>query len=131
MKVLVNGGLNLSELDGWWAEAYRPEVGWAIGDGREHGEDPAWDAHEAEQLYRLLEQEVIPAFYDRGLNGIPRAWVQRMRTSMAELTPQFSTNRMVREYVERLYLPAAQAYRDRTAERAAKAVHLCRRAQDP
>ncbi|MGA8020032.1 MAG: alpha-glucan family phosphorylase [Desulfobacterales bacterium] len=127
MKVLVNGGLNLSELDGWWAEAYRPEVGWAIGDGREHGEDPAWDAQESEQLYRLLEQEVIPAFYDRGPDGIPRAWVHRMRASMAELTPQFSTNRMVREYVERLYLPAALAYRDRTADRAGKAVLLCRR----
>ena len=126
MKVLVNGGLNLSELDGWWAEAYRPEVGWAIGDGREHGEDPAQDAQEAEQLYHLLEQEVIPAFYDRGPDGIPGAWVQRMRASMAELTPRFSTNRMVREYVERLYLPAAQAYRDRTADRAAKAVLLCR-----
>jgi starch phosphorylase len=127
MKVLVNGGLNLSELDGWWAEAYRPEVGWAIGDGREHGEDPAWDAHEAEQLYRLLEQEVIPAFYDRSPDGIPRAWVQRMRASMAELTPRFSTNRMVREYVERLYLPAALAYRDRTADRAGKTVLLCQR----
>jgi starch phosphorylase len=114
-------------LDGWWAEAYRPEVGWAIGDGREHGEDPAWDAHEAEQLYRLLEQEVIPAFYDRSPDGIPRAWVQRMRASMAELTPRFSTNRMVREYVERLYLPAALAYRDRTADRAGKTVLLCKR----
>ncbi len=60
MKVLVNGGLNLSELDGWWAEAYAPEVGWALGDGQDHGEDPAWDAHEAEQLYTLLEREVIP-----------------------------------------------------------------------
>jgi starch phosphorylase len=124
MKVLVNGGLNLSELDGWWAEAYRPEVGWAIGDGREHGEDPAWDAQEAEQLYRLLEQEVIPAFYDRGPDGIPSAWVQRMRASMAELTPQFSTNRMVREYVERLYFPAARIYRNRTADRADKALLL-------
>jgi starch phosphorylase len=126
MKVLVNGGLNLSELDGWWAEAYRPEVGWAIGDGREHADDPAWDAQEAEQLYRLLEQEVIPAFYDRDADGIPRAWVKRMRVSMAELTPRFSTNRMVREYLERLYLPAALAYRDRTADRADKAVRLCR-----
>ncbi|MFZ0135168.1 MAG: alpha-glucan family phosphorylase, partial [Desulfobacterales bacterium] len=127
MKVLVNGGLNLSELDGWWAEAYRPEVGWAIGDGREHGEDPNWDAYEAEQLYCLLEQEVIPAFYDRGPDGIPGAWVHRMRASMAELTPRFSTNRMVREYVERLYLPAAQAYRDRTADRAGRAVLICQR----
>ena len=65
MKVLVNGGLNLSELDGWWAEAYSPEVGWAIGDGREHGDDPSWDATEAESLYAVLETEVIPEFYDR------------------------------------------------------------------
>ena len=69
MKVLVNGGLNLSELDGWWAEAYSPEVGWAIGDGKEHGEDPAWDAAEAEALYTLLEQEVVPEFYERDENG--------------------------------------------------------------
>ena len=102
-------------------------MGWAIGDGWEHTDDPAWDAQEAEQLYRLLEQEVIPAFYARGPDGIPRAWVQRMRVSMAELTPRFSTNRMVREYVERLYLPAAPAYRDRTADRANKAVRLCQR----
>jgi len=125
MKVLVNGGLNLSELDGWWAEAYRPEVGWALGDGREHGDDPAWDAREAEQLYHLLEEEVIPTFYDRDPNGIPTAWVARMRVSMAELTPRFSTNRMLREYVERLYLPAAAAYRERSGARARKSVLLC------
>ncbi len=126
MKVLVNGGLNLSELDGWWAEAYRPEVGWALGDGREHGDDPAWDAQEAEQLYRLLEDEVIPAFYDRDSKGIPTTWTHRMRLSMAELTPQFSTNRMVREYVEKLYLPAALAYRERSADGARRSVALCR-----
>jgi starch phosphorylase len=119
MKVLVNGGLNLSELDGWWAEAYHPEVGWALGDGREHGEDPVWDAREAEQLYRLLEEEAIPAFYDRDSNGIPKAWVARMRLSMAELTPRFSTNRMVREYVERLYLPAGLTYCERAADKGA------------
>jgi starch phosphorylase len=127
MKVLVNGGLNLSELDGWWAEAYRPEVGWALGDREEHGEDLAWDAREAEQLYRILEQEVIPAFYDRGSHGIPGAWVQRMRSSMAELTPRFSTNRMLREYVQRLYLPAAEAFRGRTVDGARAAELLCRR----
>jgi starch phosphorylase len=115
MKVLVNGGLNLSELDGWWAEAFRPEVGWALGDGQEHGDDPDWDAREADQLYRLLEEEVIPTFYDRDAEGIPRAWVARMRLSMAELTPRFSANRMLREYVDRLYLPAARAYRHRAA----------------
>ena len=85
MKVLVNGGINLSELDGWWAEAYTPEVGWALGDGQEHGDDPAWDAAEAEALYDLLEREVIPEFYARDEQGIPTAWVARMRESMAQL----------------------------------------------
>ena len=98
MKVLVNGGINLSVLDGWWAEAYTPEVGWALGDGQEHGDDPAWDAVEAEALYDLLEHEVIPEFYARDQQGIPIAWVTRMRKSMAQLTPRFSTNRVVREY---------------------------------
>jgi len=113
MKVLVNGGLNLSELDGWWAEAYSPEVGWAIGDGREHGDDPSWDAAEAESLYALLEREVIPAFYARDEHGIPRGWVARMRESMARLTPAFSANRAVREYTEEHYLSAAASFRQR------------------
>ena len=119
MKVLVNGGLNLSELDGWWAEAYTPEVGWALGDGQEHGDDPAWDAAEADQLYDLLEREVIPEFYARDEQGIPTAWVARMRESMAQLTPRFSANRAVREYTEQHYLPAASAYRQRAAARGA------------
>jgi glycogen phosphorylase len=113
MKVLVNGGLNLSELDGWWAEAYTPEVGWALGDSQEHGDDPAWDAAEAEELYRLLEQEVVPAFYTRDQDGIPTAWLARMRESMARLTPQFSSNRALRQYTEHYYLPMATAYRQR------------------
>ncbi|MEO8798789.1 MAG: alpha-glucan family phosphorylase [Polyangiaceae bacterium] len=116
MKVLVNGGINLSELDGWWAEAYAPEVGWAIGDGKEHGEDPAWDAIEAEALYALLERQVVPDFYDRKRDGSPTAWTRRMRESMAELTPQFSTCRTVREYTEQHYMPAAKAYRARSAD---------------
>ena len=113
MKVLVNGGLNLSELDGWWAEAYSPEVGWAIGDGREHGDDPSWDASEAESLYAVLEREVIPEFYARDEHGIPGGWVARMRESMARLTPTFSTNRAVRQYTEEHYLSAAAAFRQR------------------
>jgi starch phosphorylase len=117
MKVLVNGGINLSELDGWWAEAYTPEVGWALGDGREHGDDTAWDAVEADALYDLLEREVIPEFYARDENGIPTAWVRRMRESMARLTPRFSANRTVREYTEQHYIPAAAAYHVRTANR--------------
>lgn len=116
MKVLVNGGLNLSELDGWWAEAYAPEVGWALGDGQEHDDDPAWDAAEAEALYTLLEQEVVPAFYTRDQHGIPTAWVAKMRASMAQLTPRFSTNRVVREYTDKYYVPAAAAYRTRAAD---------------
>jgi starch phosphorylase len=119
MKVLVNGGINLSELDGWWAEAYTPEVGWALGDGREHGDDPAWDAAEAEALYDLLEREVIPEFYARDAQGIPAAWVARMRNSMASLTPRFSANRAVGEYTEQHYLPAAAAYRSRVADKGA------------
>ena len=113
MKVLVNGGINLSELDGWWAEAYTPEVGWALGDGREHDDDPAWDAVEANVLYDLLEREVIPEFYTRDNKGIPATWVKRMRESMALLTPRFSANRAVREYTEQHYLPAAIIYRKR------------------
>jgi len=116
MKVLINGGLNLSELDGWWAEAYSPAVGWALGDKQEHGLDPAWDAAEAGELYRLLEEEVIPAFYDRDENGIPTSWVARMRASMAQLTPRFSSNRMLRQYTREIYLPCARALRRRTRD---------------
>jgi starch phosphorylase len=119
MKVLVNGGINLSELDGWWAEAYTPEVGWALGDGQEHGNDPAWDAAEADALYSLLEREVISEFYTRDQSGIPTAWVARMRESMARLTPLFSASRTVREYTEQRYLPAAAAYRERAANKGA------------
>jgi starch phosphorylase len=117
MKVLVNGGINLSELDGWWAEAYTPEVGWALGDGQEHGDDPACDAAEADALYGLLEREVIPEFYTRDESGIPTAWIKRMRESMARLTPRFSADRTVREYTEQHYLPAAAAYRERAADK--------------
>lgn len=117
MKVLVNGGLNLSELDGWWAEAYAPEVGWALGDGQDHGDDPAWDVAEAEALYTLLEREVIPDFYTRDSLGVPVRWVGKMRASMANLTPRFSTNRVVREYTEKYYVPAATAYRQREADK--------------
>jgi starch phosphorylase len=119
MKVLVNGGLNLSELDGWWAEAYSSDVGWAIGDGQEHNEDPAWDAAEARTMYDLLEREIVPLFYTRDKNGIPTKWVALVRESMARLTPQFAADRTVREYTEKYYLPAAQAYRWRSENRGA------------
>ncbi len=115
MKVLVNGGLNLSTLDGWWAEAYAPEVGWALGDtsdfnGAEH------DTEDARHLYEIIENQVIPEFYDRDAGGFPRKWIARVRASMSMLTPRFSANRMIREYVERSYLPAAAGFRDRAAD---------------
>ncbi len=124
MKVLVNGGLNVSELDGWWAEAYTPRVGWALHDGGEHDDDPARNALEAAQLYGLLEEQVIPEFYSRDESNIPRAWVARVRNSMANLTPIYSANRSVREYVERAYLPAAALYRKRAQNHGALGVQI-------
>ncbi len=124
MKVLVNGGLNFSELDGWWAEAWQPEIGWALGDGQEHDSDPAWDEKEANDLYRQLEEAIVPEFYQRDHRGIPTDWVARVRSSMASLTPFFSTNRMVREYTEQYYLSMAEAYRQRSADGARLAAEI-------
>lgn len=122
MKVLVNGGLNLSSLDGWWAEAYDPAYGWALGDGGEYGAEQ--DAADAEELYQLLEQQIIPCFYERDAEDIPRRWLQLMRTSMAQLTPRFSTNRMLRDYLDNYYLPAAQQYQQRMAKQGGLAQEL-------
>jgi starch phosphorylase len=102
MKVLVNGGLNLSALDGWWAEAYEPDVGWAIG---EPGA-PSDDERDAGALLRILEREIVPSFYERDAEGLPRAWLKRVRASLSRLTPRFSANRMLREYVTTFYHPA-------------------------
>ncbi len=124
MKVLVNGGLNFSELDGWWAEAYSPLVGWAIGDGQEHGDDPARDALEADAMYTLLEQEVVPQFYERDERGLPSKWLGRIRESMCQLTPEFSVGRTLREYTKHHYLPAASAYVQRAAKESALGAEL-------
>jgi starch phosphorylase len=120
----VNGGLNLSELDGWWAEAYTPEVGWAIGDGKDRGDDPLWDAAEADAMYALLEGDVTSAFYTRDTQGIPRGWVKRMRESMTRLTPAFSASRAVHDYTDRHYVPAAAAYRERSANHGAEGARV-------
>jgi starch phosphorylase len=117
MKVLVNGGINFSELDGWWAEAYTSKVGWVLGDGNEHQDNDVLDDIEAEQLYDTLEQEIVPEFYHRNEKGLPTNWISRMRESMAELTPRFSADRTVREYTEQHYMPAATSYQERAANK--------------
>jgi starch phosphorylase len=116
MKATANGVLNLSILDGWWDEAYRPEVGWAIGRRETYDDSDYQDQVEAEALYGLLEQEVVPAFYDRGSDGLPRRWIARMRASIQILCRFFTTHRMVGEYTERYYLHAAGHYAQLTAE---------------
>jgi glycogen phosphorylase len=126
MKVLVNGGLNLSTLDGWWSEAFEADYGWALGDRIEQPDD---DAQEAAQLYALLEEEVVPAFYDRDAEGLPRRWLARMRSSMASLAPRFSSVRMLQEYVVQAYVPGAASYARRAADDAALARALDRWSQ--
>jgi starch phosphorylase len=114
MKVLVNGGLNLSVRDGWWDEAYQPGIGWAVSNQFGIKDLAERDAAEAEQLYQILEQEVIPEFYRRDKQGLPIHWINRIRESMARLTPVYSSNRSVRQYTTEYYLPAANAYLERT-----------------
>jgi starch phosphorylase len=106
MKAGMNGGLNCSVLDGWWAEAYAPDIGWAIGADAEAGDDGGRDAADAESLYAVLEGEVVPRFYDRDADGLPRAWLAMMRAAIARVGRDFSAHRMLREYRGRYYLPA-------------------------
>jgi len=99
MKVIYNGGLNCSILDGWWAEAYSNDVGWAIGNGEEYPETE-WEHQnyvESEALYNLLEQDIIPLYYTRGRDGLPREWISRVKKSIRTLAPFFNTRRMVQE----------------------------------
>jgi starch phosphorylase len=111
MKVVPNGGLNLSVLDGWWAEAYRPGIGWAIGNGVEVGHPGQQDQLDSEALYSLLENEVVPLFYSRDADGLPRGWIAMMKASIKILAPTFSGDRMVKQYAECFYMPAADHYR--------------------
>lgn len=106
MKAAVNGALNLSILDGWWDEAYAPPLGWAIGLGETYADLEEQDRIEAGTLYDLLEREVVPLFYKRGADGQPRPWIEKMRTAMAHLCPEFNTNRMVHQYTLLGYVPA-------------------------
>lgn len=110
MKAAANGAINLSVLDGWWNEAFAPEVGWAIGKGETYEDHNFQDEVESRALYDLLEKEIVPLFYDRGHNGLPRKWIARMKASMSAICPVFNTNRMVLQYMEEAYTPAADRY---------------------
>jgi glycogen phosphorylase len=109
MKVIYNGGLNFSILDGWWAEAYDSNVGWSIGNGEEYAEDEASANHqdmlEGEALYNTLEQDIVPLFYMRGRDGLPREWIAKMKNSIRKLGPFFTTHRMVQQYTDMYYMP--------------------------
>ncbi|MFC1959844.1 alpha-glucan family phosphorylase [Chloroflexota bacterium] len=112
MKVIYNGGLNASILDGWWAEGYKSSLGWAIGSGEEYPE-AEWemqDIIESQALYDLLERDIVPTFYRRGRDGVPHDWVAKMKNSMRELSPYFNTHRMLREYTDQYYIPARNRY---------------------
>ena len=104
MKAVINGGLNLSTLDGWWAEAYNGTNGWALA-GEVEPDPETQDARDAATLYDLLEREIVPAFYDRDPDGLPRAWLARIRASIRTLAPAFSAGRMLDDYLERIYAP--------------------------
>jgi starch phosphorylase len=124
MKVLANGGLNCSVLDGWWAEGYRPGAGWAIGDGQEFVHADYQDEVDSDSLYALLEREIVPLFYDRDTAGVPRGWVAMMKRSLEVLVPAFSGERMVKQYSEEFYLPEGSRYRMLAADGFAKAKEL-------
>ncbi len=124
MKAAANGGLNVSILDGWWAEGYTPAVGWAIGSGESYDDLEYQNSVESQALYDLLEKEVVPLFYDRGPDKLPRGWIAKMKADMAQLAPVFNTNRMVREYAESFYAPAAKRWGELAADGMAKAKDL-------
>ena len=117
MKVVLNGGLNLSILDGWWAEAYDGLNGFAIGTGRMHSNMDVHDSRDGEALYRVLLDEVIPLYYDRDRDGLPRGWIKRMKRTIRTLGWRFNADRMVMDYTLKCYIPAAAARRARCARR--------------
>jgi starch phosphorylase len=124
MKAGVNGVLNCSVLDGWWAEGYRPEIGWAIGSGEEYNDEGLQDQVESEALYDLLEREIVPLFYQRGRDGLPREWIKRMKASITAIGKEFSTHRMLKEYSEKFYFPALENARRLAAASFAPAKEL-------
>jgi starch phosphorylase len=116
MKAAMNGVLNLSVLDGWWAEAYRRDVGWAIGLGEEYTDEQMQDYIESNATYEMLEKDLIPTFYDRGSDGSPRGWIMRMKAALRELCPVYTMDRVVQEYTRRFYHPALEHSRRLSAD---------------
>lgn len=107
MKAAINGVLNMSTLDGWWCEGYNPEAGWAIGAGEEYDDLGYQDAVESNAIFNLLEKEVVPLFYARSTDGLPRRWIHSMKNTIKWCAPRFNTSRMVAEYARKFYNPAA------------------------
>jgi starch phosphorylase len=116
MKVAANGGLNFSILDGWWVEGYANDNGWAIGAGEEYTDLAYQDDVESRAIYDLLEQEIVPLFYTRSSDGLPRGWLRMMKRSISSLTPVYNTGRMVAEYTTTCYLPSARRYQKLTGD---------------
>jgi starch phosphorylase len=121
IKAAFNGALNLSVVDGWWCEGYSPETGWAIGKNEEFEDLNYQDEVESREIYDLLEKEIVPLFYNRGEDGLPRGWIAMMKSMMQELCPVFNTNRMVYEYNQRFYQPLMRRYQEFTANNFAEA----------
>jgi len=105
-KAGMNGAINLSVLDGWWYEAYNGDNGWAIGDAPEDLQVRNDDRGDANALYELLEQQVVPLYYERDQNGLSHGWIQMAKESLRSIVPQYSASRMLKEYSEKLYAPA-------------------------
>ena len=124
MKLAPNGGLNLSVLDGWWREGYNGNNGWAIGPEIDNGTVEFQNEVDASSLYQLLENQIIPLYYAKPDGKLPLAWLQLMRESIRSVTPVFNTHRMVKEYTERLYIPAAKSHEDFSRDNCAAATHL-------
>jgi starch phosphorylase len=124
MKAAFNGALNMSTFDGWWCEGYQPEGGWVIGAGEDYDDLDYQDMVESQAMYNLLENEIIPLFYTRSADGLPRAWIKRMKNSIRYITPRFSTYRMVGDYMRKFYVPAGKMWQKLNADEMAQAKHL-------